>query len=58
MASRQIRIPDSIAIVGYDDIGFAVAAVPLISVRQRRHQRGRVSRTWAAEAALDGEAVQ
>jgi LacI family transcriptional regulator len=45
-----IRVPDDLAIVGYDDIEFAgAAAVPLTSVRQPRHQLGRV----AAELLLD-----
>lgn len=44
------RIPDDLAIVGYDDIDFAeAAAVPLTSVRQPRHELGRM----AAELVLD-----
>lgn len=36
------RVPDDLAIVGYDDIDFAsAAAVPLTSVRQPREQLGR-----------------
>lgn len=36
-----IRVPDDIALVGYDDIDFAAsAAVPLSSVRQPRHDMG------------------
>ncbi len=39
-----IRVPDDLAIVGYDDIIFAAAAaVPLTSVRQPRHDIGRVA---------------
>jgi LacI family transcriptional regulator len=38
---RGLRVPDDIAIVGYDDIEFAgAAAVPLTSVRQPRHRLG------------------
>ncbi|WP_229074391.1 LacI family DNA-binding transcriptional regulator [Actinoplanes sp. DH11] len=44
-ATREgLRVPDDLAIVGYDDIDFAAAAaVPLTSVRQPRHQLGRVA---------------
>ena len=45
-----IRVPEELAIVGYDDIEFAAAAaVPLSSVRQPRSELGRA----AAELALD-----
>ena len=45
-----VRVPDDIAIVGYDDISFAqAAAVPLSSVRQPRRHLGR----RAAELLLD-----
>jgi LacI family transcriptional regulator len=45
-----VRVPHDIAIVGYDDIGFAeAAAVPLSSVRQPRRHLGR----RAAELLLD-----
>ncbi len=45
-----IRVPDDVAIVGYDDIDFAAAAaVPLTSVRQPAQQLGRT----AAELLLD-----
>ena len=54
MTSRQIRVPDAIAIVGYDDIDFAAAAaVPLTSVRQPRHQLGRAAAQLLLEEALD-----
>lgn len=44
MTRRQLRVPDDIAIVGYDDIDFAAAAaVPLSSVRQPRHELGRAA---------------
>ncbi|GAB2997575.1 LacI family transcriptional regulator [Amycolatopsis acidiphila] len=39
--SLHLRVPDDLAIVGYDDIDFAAAAaVPLTSVRQPRRQLG------------------
>ncbi len=50
MTRQGIAVPDEIAIVGYDDIGFAAAAaVPLSSVRQPREQLGRA----AVELLLD-----
>lgn len=48
--SSGLRVPDELAIVGYDDIEFAAAAaVPLTSVRQPRQLLGRT----AAELVLD-----
>jgi LacI family transcriptional regulator len=45
-----IRVPDDLAIVGYDDIDFAAAAaVPLTSVRQPRRKLG----STAAELLID-----
>ena len=45
-----VRVPEELAIVGYDDIDFAAAAaVPLTSVRQPRQELGRT----AAELVLD-----
>ncbi|HYO38369.1 MAG TPA: LacI family DNA-binding transcriptional regulator [Nocardioidaceae bacterium] len=45
-----VRVPEDLAIVGYDDIDFAAAAaVPLTSVRQPRRQLGET----AAELLLD-----
>ena len=53
MTSRRIRVPDGIAIVGYDDVDFAAAAaVPLSSVRQPRHQLGRAAAQLLVEEAL------
>jgi LacI family transcriptional regulator len=50
LTKHGIRVPDDIAIVGYDDIEFAVAAaVPLSSVRQPRESLGRM----AMELLLD-----
>ena len=40
--TQGVRVPDDIAIVGYDDISFAAAAaVPLSSIRQPREELGR-----------------
>jgi LacI family transcriptional regulator len=56
MTRRQIRVPDDVAIVGYDDIEFAAAAaVPLSSIRQPRHQLGRTAAQLLLEEALGDE---
>ena len=53
MTTRRIGVPDSVAIVGYDDVEFAAAAaVPLSSVRQPRHQLGRAAAQLLVEEAL------
>ncbi|WP_117212050.1 LacI family DNA-binding transcriptional regulator [Allorhizocola rhizosphaerae] len=50
LTHRGLRVPEDVAIVGYDDIEFAAAAaVPLSSVRQPREQLGRT----ATELLLD-----
>jgi len=50
MTRRGLKVPDDVAIVGYDDIDFAgAAAVPLTSVRQPREDLGRA----AAQLLLD-----
>ena len=50
VVSTGQRVPDDLAIVGYDDIAFAAgAAVPLTSVRQPRQALGRA----AAELLID-----
>jgi len=57
MTRQRIRVPDDMAIVGYDDIEFAAAAaVPLSSVRQPRQQLGRTAAQLLLEESLgDGE---
>lgn len=48
--SAGLRVPDDLAIVGYDDIDFAAAAaIPLTSVRQPRLELGRT----AAQLVID-----
>lgn len=50
MVRHGVRVPDDLAIVGFDDIDFAAAAaVPLSSVRKPRYELGR----RAAEMLLD-----
>ena len=44
MTQQGLKVPDDLAVVGYDDIEFAAAAaVPLTSVRQPRDQLGRTA---------------
>jgi DNA-binding LacI/PurR family transcriptional regulator len=53
---HALRVPDDLAIVGYDDIGFAAAAaVPLSSVRQPREQLGRTAAQLLADEVNDPE---
>ena len=53
---HALRVPDDIAIVGYDDIGFAAAAaVPLSSVRQPREQLGRTAAQLLIDEVNDPE---
>lgn len=56
MVSAGARVPDDIAIVGYDDIEFAsAAAVPLTSVRQPAVRMGReAARLLVEETSGDG----
>ncbi|WP_122816033.1 LacI family DNA-binding transcriptional regulator [Nocardioides pantholopis] len=58
--SAGIRVPEELAIVGYDDIEFAgAAAVPLTSVRQPRQELGRTAAELVlAEAAHPGHSHQ
>jgi LacI family transcriptional regulator len=56
LTRQQVRVPEDVAIVGYDDIEFAAAAaVPLSSVRQPRHQLGRTAARLLLEEALGAE---
>jgi LacI family transcriptional regulator len=53
MTARRIRVPDSICLIGYDDIDFAAAAaVPLSSVRQPRQLLGRTAAQLLLDEAL------
>ena len=56
--SRGLRIPDDMAIVGYDDIAFAsAAAIPLSSVRQPRNQLGRRAAELLIEEAWSDDHI-
>jgi len=49
-----VKVPDDLAIVGYDDIDYAaVSAVPLTSVRQPRQELGRTAASLIVEEAHD-----
>ncbi|MEV8509827.1 LacI family DNA-binding transcriptional regulator [Actinoplanes sp. NPDC051475] len=49
-----MRVPDDLAIVGFDDIEFAAAAaVPLTSVRQPRQELGRAAARLVLDEAAD-----
>ncbi len=52
-----LRVPDDVAIVGYDDIDFAAsAAIPLSSVRQPRDELGAVAADMLLELIADPSA--
>lgn len=52
-----IRVPDDVAVVGYDDISFArFTAVPLTSVRQPREALGRTAAAMLFEELDDNDA--
>ena len=49
-----VRVPDDLAILGYDDIDFAASvAIPLSSVRQPREQLGNVAADTLLEVIAD-----
>jgi LacI family transcriptional regulator len=59
MTAHRIQVPESVALVGYDDIEFAAAAaVPLSSVRQPRHQLGRSAAQLLIDETLAQEGHQ
>jgi LacI family transcriptional regulator len=56
MTRRGLRVPQDMALIGYDDIEFAeAAAVPLSSIRQPREQLGRTAAQLLLEEIEDGE---
>lgn len=49
-----VRLPDDIALIGYDDIDFAAsAAIPISSISQPRHDMGRTAATILLETIAD-----
>ncbi|WP_422770570.1 LacI family DNA-binding transcriptional regulator [Plantactinospora sp. WMMC1484] len=56
LTRQQVRVPEDIALVGYDDIDFAAAAaVPLSSVRQPRQRLGQTAARLMLDEANDPE---
>ena len=52
--TRSLRVPDDIALIGYDDIDFAAgAAVPLSSIAQPRFELGRLAMDMLLKEADD-----
>jgi len=51
-----IRVPEDVAVIGYDDISFAaLAGVPLSSIRQPSYQMGRRAMELLAVAMQEGD---
>jgi DNA-binding LacI/PurR family transcriptional regulator len=56
LIAHGLRVPEDVALVGYDDIEFAAAAaVPLSSVRQPRELLGRTAAQLLLEEAGDAD---
>ena len=54
----RVRVPDDIALIGFDDIPFAAAAaVPLSSIRQPSRMIGRTALRIVLEEAADPESI-
>lgn len=54
--SGALRVPDDVALIGFDDIDFATATVvPLSSIRQPRHEIGATALRILREEAADPE---
>jgi len=59
MTAHDIAIPKKLAIIGYDDIGYAAsAAIPLSSIRQPREQLGRAATRMLLEEIHEPDAHQ
>jgi LacI family transcriptional regulator len=58
LTQRGIRVPEDIAIVGYDDTAYAaLAPVPLTSIRQPAYEVGRTAARMLVEECLGGEHI-
>ncbi|MGE5293012.1 MAG: LacI family DNA-binding transcriptional regulator [Micromonosporaceae bacterium] len=55
MTRHGVRVPEDAAIIGYDDVEFAAAAVPLSSIRQPRQELGRAAAQLLVAEALGDE---
>ncbi|WP_117212052.1 LacI family DNA-binding transcriptional regulator [Allorhizocola rhizosphaerae] len=56
LTTGGLRVPQDVALIGYDDIDYAAsAAVPLTSVRQPREQLGRTAAQLLLEEADDAD---
>jgi len=57
LSKAGVRVPDDIALVGYDDIEFAaLSSVPLTSIRQPRYELGYTAAQLLLSEAEDGPA--
>lgn len=57
MLTNSVRVPEEIALIGYDDIAFATAAVvPISSIRQPSELMGRTAVEIVEEEAGEGNA--
>jgi LacI family transcriptional regulator len=56
LSGTGVRVPEDVAIIGYDDIVFsAAAAIPLTSVRQPSRRMGSTAATLLIEELADPE---